>query len=106
MGPTSKTPGVKFTMRKGASSWCPGPPSVMLGGEGRFRCCLRLGLGSLQHEDLAQRSCVESKVRESQPTRLQLWAAPRGHSAALRGLSLPAPQGRGRRRHGEPGEGV
>ena len=32
--------------------------------------------------------------------------APRGGSAALQGLSLPAPQGRGRRGHREPGEGI
>ena len=36
VGLTSKIPGAEFTTKKGASSWCLGPLSVMWGGEGLF----------------------------------------------------------------------
>ena len=56
-------------------------------------CCLQLRLGSLQHRCLAQHLCPESRdgyVGVSQKGCHH--RAPRGSSAALQGLSLPAPR--------------
>ena len=68
---------------------------------------LQLRLGSLQHRCLAQHFYPESRDGYAGVSQKGYHhRAPRGGSAALQGLSLPAPQGRGRRGHREPGEGI